>query len=193
MPEIKVFQCPSCGASLSYEAGPEPTVTCQFCGSDVIVPEELRAQAAPPSSPLPSAFDLGQLSPDKLAELEQLARSGQKIKAIKLYRQMFGVGLKEAKDAVEKLEAGEPLVVTSVSASPSLSTPVEQSAQMAEVVQLLRASQKIEAIKLYRQVSDAGLKEAKDAVEAMEAGLGGGLLLYALFYRNRVVRSFLRL
>ena len=39
-------------------------------------------------------------------------------------------------------------------------------------MQLLRAGQKIEAIKLYRQISDVGLKEAKDAVEAMEAGLG---------------------
>jgi len=42
-------------------------------------------------------------------------------------------------------------------------------------VQLLHAGEKIEAIKLYRQIFGVGLKEAKDAVEAMETGLGSGL------------------
>ena len=46
---------------------------------------------------------------------------------------------------------------------------------MAEVVQLLRAGKKIEAIKIYREIFGVGLKEAKDAVEAIEAGLGSGL------------------
>jgi ribosomal protein L7/L12 len=171
MPQIQVFQCPSCGASLSYEGGPESTVTCQFCGSDVIVPEELRAQAAPLPAAFAPALDSSGLSLDKLAELKRLAHGGQKIEAIKLYRQMFDVGLKEAKDAVEKLEAGEPLVLTSVSVT-STGASADQATRLAEVVQLLRAGQKIEAIKLYRQISDVGLKEAKDAVEAMEAGLG---------------------
>jgi len=171
MPEIKVFQCPSCGASLSYEGGPEPNVTCQFCGSNVIVPEELRAPAAPPSIPFAPAPDLSGLSLDKLAELKQLVHSGQKIEAIKLYRQMFDVGLKEAKDAVEKLEAGEPLVLTRASVT-STGASADQAARLAEMVQLLQAGKKIEAIKLYREIFDVGLKEAKDAVEAMEAGLG---------------------
>jgi len=173
MPRITVFQCPSCGASLSYEGGPELTITCQFCGSNVIVPEELRAQTAPPSAASAPAPDLSGLDLDKLAELKRLAHSGQKIEAIKLYRQIFDVGLKEAKEAVEKLEAGEPLVVTSVSVT-STGANVEQAARMAEVVQLMRAGKKIEAIKVYRQIFGVGLKEAKDAVEAMETGLGSG-------------------
>ncbi|MCQ8192927.1 ribosomal protein L7/L12 [Streptomyces rugosispiralis] len=36
------------------------------------------------------------------------------------------------------------------------------------VVALVREGKKIEAIKVYRQLTDAGLKEAKDAVERME-------------------------
>jgi large subunit ribosomal protein L7/L12 len=36
-----------------------------------------------------------------LAEVRQLKESGKEINAIKLYRQRTGVGLKEAKDAVE--------------------------------------------------------------------------------------------
>jgi len=170
MPQIKVFHCPSCGASLSYEGGPEPTIACQFCGSSVIVPEELRPPAVSSSDTFAPAPDLSGLSLDKLAELKRLARSGQKIEAIKLYREMFDVGLKEAKDAVEKLEAGGPVVLTSVSVT-TTGASVDQAARLAEVMQLLRAGEKIEAIKLYRQIFDVGLKEAKDAVEAMDVGL----------------------
>jgi ribosomal protein L7/L12 len=122
---------------------------------------------------LPSAPDLSGLPLDKLAEFKRLVHSGQKIEAIKLYRELFSVGLKEAKDAVDKLEAGEPVVLTSVSVTSS-SASADQAARMAEMMQLLQAGKKIEAIKLYRQMFDVGLKEAKDAVEAMEAGIGGG-------------------
>jgi ribosomal protein L7/L12 len=40
----------------------------------------------------------------KINELQQLINNGQKIQAIKLYRQLTGVGLKEAKESVEQLE-----------------------------------------------------------------------------------------
>ncbi len=44
------------------------------------------------------------LNPDPiLDEVVALVRQGNKIGAIKLYREKTGVGLKEAKDAVEKL------------------------------------------------------------------------------------------
>ncbi|MEU8875044.1 ribosomal protein L7/L12 [Streptomyces javensis] len=39
---------------------------------------------------------------------------------------------------------------------------------MERVVALVRQGKKIEAIKVYRELTDAGLKEAKDAVERME-------------------------
>lgn len=38
----------------------------------------------------------------------------------------------------------------------------------AEVLELVRAGQKIHAIKRYREVTGAGLREAKEAVEAIE-------------------------
>ena len=38
--------------------------------------------------------------------LKRLAAAGQKIQAIKMYREIYRVGLKEAKDAVEKLGVG---------------------------------------------------------------------------------------
>lgn len=37
----------------------------------------------------------------------RLLRSGEKIHAIKCYREIHGVGLKEAKEAVEKIQASD--------------------------------------------------------------------------------------
>jgi large subunit ribosomal protein L7/L12 len=41
-------------------------------------------------------------------DVQRLLAAGRKIEAIKLYRELNGVGLKEAKDAVERLAAGQP-------------------------------------------------------------------------------------
>jgi len=43
--------------------------------------------------------------------------------------------------------------------------------QRNQITELLNRGEKIEAIKLYREATGVGLKESKDAVEAMEAGL----------------------
>ncbi len=42
------------------------------------------------------------------AQIQQLAAAGRKIEAIKLYREAHGVGLKEAKEAVEALPPWQP-------------------------------------------------------------------------------------
>lgn len=100
------FKCPSCGGPLEYDGG-NITLRCPYCTNSVIVPEELRAapnfNAA--SVPLPAQLM-------KLAEIGQLIRGGNKIAAIKVYRETFGSGLKEAKDAVENLAAGRPVEVS---------------------------------------------------------------------------------
>lgn len=95
-----------------------------------------------------------------LDAVADLLRAGQKIEAIKRYRELTGVGLKDAKDAVEAMERGDAVPVTTA--------PAPVSA--ANVQALLREGKKLEAIKLYREQSGLGLKEAKDAVEAMELG-----------------------
>src|SRR5688572_18311451 len=45
------------------------------------------------------------LPPDELARINQALFQGQKIQAIKLHRRLTGSGLKEAKDAIEAIEA----------------------------------------------------------------------------------------
>jgi len=95
-------------------------------------------------------------------ELVSLLERGQKIGAIKLYRERTGAGLKEAKDAVEAIQWRQ--------ASPS-GSGIDRNLED-EVVSLLEREQKIEAIKLYRERTGVGLKEAKDAVEALAEGSG---------------------
>ena len=41
MSDVKSFNCPNCGSSLTTD-GEEKEVKCAFCGSTVIVPQELR-------------------------------------------------------------------------------------------------------------------------------------------------------
>jgi len=94
-------------------------------------------------------------------QLRMLLAEGQKIEAIKVYRERTGAGLAEAKDAVEALEAGQRLP----------SQAIDRGFE-SELVALLEQGQKIEAIRLYRDKTGAGLKEAKDAVEALAAKHG---------------------
>ncbi len=134
-------QCPKC-----RQENEEGTPLCRECGATLPT-----ASAQEPTAGLSSED----------AEVLELVRGGKKIQAIKLYRERHGVGLAEAKDAVEALAIGrEP-------GSTEVATDIE-----AEVLALMRDQKKISAIKLYREHHQTGLKEAKDAVEALAAQHG---------------------
>ncbi|MFZ5445239.1 MAG: ribosomal protein L7/L12 [Myxococcota bacterium] len=94
------------------------------------------------------------------ASPEQLLRAGQKIAAIKRYRELTGVGLREAKEAIDALERGEP--PQSLPPKAAVLRQVSDS----EIEAQIRTGHLLDAIKLYREKNGVGLKEAKDAVEA---------------------------
>ncbi len=110
-------------------------------------------------------------------ELRGLMAAGRKIEAIKRYRAATGAGLADAKNAVEALETGQTLP-----ARESVDSTFED-----EILSLLKQGQKIGAIKLYREKTGVGLKEAKDFIEALAADQhianpsGSGCLGIALF------------
>lgn len=103
----ETFKCPSCAAPLEFEG--KPMQKCPFCGSNVIAPSELFYRPA-----AGSAVDLSSLTGKalKIAEIQQELRRGNKIMAIKIFRETFGTGLKEAKDAVEAMERGESVDIS---------------------------------------------------------------------------------
>ncbi|WP_158616683.1 ribosomal protein L7/L12 [Corallococcus sp. CA054B] len=97
--------------------------------------------------------------------LAELIQAGQTINAIKLYRELYGVGLKEAKDAVEAMRDGRAPM-----ALPERRELSDSDADDA-IARAIRDNDLIQAIKLYRAQHGVGLKEAKDAVEAMRANV----------------------
>jgi ribosomal protein L7/L12 len=96
------------------------------------------------------------------AELLDLLAAGRKIQAIKRYREATGAGLGAAKAAVENLERGGELP------PPPTVEPLTEREVLAHWDEL----GKIAAVKFYREATGAGLKEAKDAVEAIAARHG---------------------
>ena len=168
----ETFKCPSCSAPLEFEG--KPVQKCRFCGSSVIVP----AHVMQSSNVFGGAgrLDFGDLSALtgkalKIAEIQRLIQSGQKIHAIKIFRENFGVGLKEAKDAVEAMEAGKSIDISGLRVVASTPTIYQMDDEiLTEIQRLARGGNKIEAIRRFRETFGVGLKEAKDAVEAIERG-----------------------
>lgn len=109
---------------------------------------------------LPGSLQAGHKSLE--VTLTDLIQTGQKIEAVKQYRERTGSGLKEAQDAVEALERGERLPTPKANL-----TTVDQ-----DVVSLVRDGKKIAAIKLYRDKTGVELAEAKAAVEALATEYG---------------------
>ncbi len=73
--------CPACGATRDAEAR-----FCSSCGTELTYESDTTSEGA-----------------EWEADVLTLASRGKKIEAIKLYREATGVGLKEAKEAVEAL------------------------------------------------------------------------------------------
>jgi ribosomal protein L7/L12 len=145
---------------------------CPFCNNSVIIPPELRQPGVLPnlrSGNSTAVTDSRLQTADQINEIARLVQHGDKIGAIKLYRQITGVGLVEAKTAVEAIQAGSPAQIDSASslAQPSSSMDGLSPDQIAQILRLVSSGQKIEAIKLYRSLRPVGLVEAKAAVESI--------------------------
>jgi ribosomal protein L7/L12 len=108
------------------------------------------------------------LPPEKREPIIAAIRDDRRlIEAIKLLREATGCGLAEAKNAVDQYRArlqGE------ATASSPTAFDFMSPAKRQEILQAVRSGQKIEAIKLVRDLTGCGLKEAKDFVESIESG-----------------------
>lgn len=105
MPEV--FKCPSCSAPLEFEGN--TFQKCRFCGSNIIVPSDVFQKSD--KNMFDDASALGNKAV-KLAEIYREIQAGRKINAIKIFRETFGTGLKEAKDAVDAMESGESVDIS---------------------------------------------------------------------------------
>jgi ribosomal protein L7/L12 len=123
--------------------------------------ERLPAGAsAPPATPSPDT-----VTPEAMARILRLAADGKKIQAIKELREHTGLGLKQAKDTVERMEESGVVAALDV---PAPAAPPSSDEVMVRVRALAAQGKKIHAIKELREHRpDLGLKEAKDIVERL--------------------------
>ena len=104
----------------------------------------------PSSQPLASVMD----------EVHTLVAEGRKIEAVRRYREITRCSLVVAKDKVELMAENLPLLAASERYS---ETP--QSNVGNEIVALVRAGRKLEAIKMYCTQTGVSLKEGKEAID----------------------------
>lgn len=116
-------------------------------------------------SPAPPRPDFRDLSGDVEADARTLLASAGKIHAIKRVRELTNMGLKDAKEYVESLERGE------APARPATIDPFDERMAPDDLQQaariLVQQGNKIAAIKLVREQTGWGLKEAKDYVDGL--------------------------
>ena len=110
----------------------------------------------------------------RLEEIASFLRAGKKINAIKVYREVTGASLAEAKDAIERLDMaiqlyGTMLVADSLMEVAQQGMPMDmQSILLTEIAYLISRGDKIRAIKLYRERTGLGLSDAKAVVDRIE-------------------------
>jgi len=93
------------------------------------------------------------------ANVRESLERGSTIEAIKLLREATGLGLKEAKERIDRHHQGD--AASGPTAAPLASLPPEVAAAM-------KQGNKIEAIRMLREKTGLGLKEAKEAVESIQ-------------------------
>ncbi len=93
------LRCPTCSAPLDVPPEHVSAVRCTYCGAGVLLTERGGRVAAAAAQ---------ERHTDAIADVLRHLRAGNKIVAVAAYREHFGTGLKESKDAVDRLDAGQP-------------------------------------------------------------------------------------
>lgn len=126
--------------------------------------------AVPPVPPQLSETQLAAVQADP--QLRRHMGANRKLDGIKRIRELTNLGLKESKDLYEVFERSG--LHAGAGVAPAVAPPVSpgslSEADLQEVHAMIAANQKIQAIKLVRERTGMGLKEAKDYVEALESG-----------------------
>jgi ribosomal protein L7/L12 len=148
--------CRVCGHSSA-----ESAERCEKCLAWLVQESDVRGVVPPPGAAAPSPAD-----DDLFRRVAGFLADGRKVEAVRIYREARGVGLAEAKQAVELVEAGRQWSVEH--ATPPLAEP----GLVDDLLEHVRAGRWIHAIRLYRDTTGGGLKEAKDAVEALARSAG---------------------
>ena len=118
------IKCPNCGGPARFDGGSNFNLTCEYCGSTIVVPEEMRQASL-------GAQSATVLNSTQIEEVTRLVGEGQTIEAIKLVRGWTGLGLAESKRLVEGLGS---MRAFSAGTAASMGTPFTLSPAAATTV-----------------------------------------------------------
>lgn len=125
------------------------------------------------------------LNDQLLDQILPLLAKGQKIEAIALLRSKLNLGLAEAKQAIDQLDADRLVSATDASS--------DSDAWQAAAKELLLQGKKLAAIKLCQEQTGCSLMSAKEKVEALAAKHGlrvsGGCFGMLLFVATTLVTA----
>jgi ribosomal protein L7/L12 len=108
------------------------------------------------------------LTPDQVQKIHKLLHDKQMLQAIKVYRDATGLGLAEAKEAVEAMARNE------YSKPPSGVRRLDDPVLEGKIRSLLSKGKKIDAVKIYRAEYGTSLKDATEAVEQIQSSMPRG-------------------
>jgi ribosomal protein L7/L12 len=116
-------------------------------------------QPLEPAPPTPK----DQLPPEALAAVSR----GQLIEAIKIVRERHGLGLKEAKDLVDRYRSNPTHMRTAAIAAETVEIAARHGAHVPKAaLEALARGDMLEAVKIMQETGGLGLKQALAAVEA---------------------------
>jgi ribosomal protein L7/L12 len=107
-------------------------------------------------------------------------QAGEKLQAVKVYKEAKGVSLAEAKDVIDRLAEKLQAEGSMQYEAANIEQPAEthdHSAQESDgsleerCLELIKSGNILQAVKLYKDESGAGLKDAKDMIDSMVAQL----------------------
>lgn len=113
------------------------------------------------------------IDPSLAAQIKSLLVKGDKLKAVKVLREATGLGLGDAVRIVEKMTPPQkngpgqkPPTATSVDLGKAAHADIGPD-HLDELRSLVGAGQQIQAIKMVRELTGMGLKDAKDFVDGL--------------------------
>lgn len=120
------------------------------------------------------------LRPDQVQNIHKLLHEKRLIDAIKLYREITGVGLAEAKEAVEEMAVDESIK------PPDDERDYDNPILISRIKSLLSRNRKVDAVKIYREEYGVGLKEAKMAVDRIQATMAQTKSTTSMQYQSAI-------
>jgi len=182
---MQSLNCPNCSAPLDIPEGCGSIINCPTCYTLLVHTEDSLVKHPNPAGVARSLRENQPRTQDeidhKVEFIKEMALAGNKIVAVNALRDVFKIDKNKAQELVDAM-ARDELVDT------SLLPPVSQAVKtypaldpilLQKLLELVRKGEKIEAIKLFRQETGAGLKNARDVIDLLHANLsatpGGNL------------------